>query len=203
MSGNFKVVNIKDIPQEEVLEFCKSAYHSKSDPAHVNMWRQDWQDQKETLPYHLYVGNRFNKEKGIFYALKIDDKIEVVSGAYISDFHPGIVLGGVRTWVNEEHRGKYLTGKYLLSKQYQWAKSIQAQMFCISFNEYNKNMINFVKRAGFGRVKNRTADMAFYNGVHEAPFPVNIQYTKQWVVYDLIDKNFEFDWNSIKWSEEN
>jgi hypothetical protein len=33
--------------------------------------------------------------------------------------------------------------------------------------------------------------------MEEVNFPVTIQYTPQWVIYEKIDKDFEFDWGSI------
>lgn len=187
------------INQEEFFDFLKHASMETDHPASVNMWSNDWENDAATLPYLLYKKKRFTQPKGEFYVLKIDNKIEAVSGVYISDFDSNVVLGGVRAWVNKLYRGKYLTGKYLLSRHYQWAKEHNAKMFFVSFNEYNKNMIKFVKRSGLGRVKNRTPDMAFYNGVNEAPFPLNIQHTKQWVVYDKIDPNYNFNFEKIKW----
>jgi hypothetical protein len=37
----------------------------------------------------------------------------------------------------------------------------------------------------------------FYNGAIEVKFPVTIQYTKQWVLYEKLDPRFEFDWQII------
>lgn len=196
---NTEVLTLDCVGQKEFFNFLKTSSLEIDHPASTNMWSEDWETDNTTLPYLIYKKKRFSDPKGEFYILKINGKIEAVSGVYISDFDNNVALGGVRAWVNKEYRGKYITGKYLLSKHYQWAKDNGAKLFFVSFNEYNKNMIKFVKRSGFGRTKNRTPDMAFYRGVYEAPFPLNIQYTKQWVVYDKIDPNYEFDFEKIKW----
>ena len=37
----------------------------------------------------------------------------------------------------------------------------------------------------------------FYIGLEEVNFPVIIQYTPQWVIYEKLDKDFKFDWASL------
>ena len=72
----------------------------------------------------------------------------------------------------------------------------------ISFNEYNKNLIQVFKRRRFGenkdRINNRQPHHLFYNEMNEPKFPVIIQYTKQWIIYEKLDPSFDFDWTSIK-----
>ena len=38
----------------------------------------------------------------------------------------------------------------------------------------------------------------FYNNFNEVEFPVTIQYTKQWIIYEKLDPNFDFNWISIQ-----
>lgn len=197
-----KVYKLEDIDKEEFFEFCKSASLQNTNPAHANMWHDDWKNNPETLPYLLYVKNRFTEPKGQFHVLKIDNKIVAVSGVYISDFDDRVAIGAVRAWATDEYRAKFVIGQYILPQQLKWAKEKSCALFFLTFNEYNKNLINIVKRTGFGRAKNRTSDMLFYNGVHEAPFPCKIQYTKQWVVYDILDADYEFNWSKIRWQGE-
>ena len=48
------------------------------------------------------------------------------------------------------------------------------------------------------RINKREPKNLFYNGMEEVKFPVIIQYTPQWVIYEKLDKSFSFDWESIK-----
>lgn len=195
-----KIYKLEDISREEFFDFLQKSKNNK-DLASKNMWDDNWELKTETLPFLIYKKKRLIEPKGQFYILKIDNKIVAVSGVYISDFDIRIAIGSVRAWALEEYRGKFLIGKYLLPEQLKWAKEKNCAMFFLTFNDYNKKLINIVKRTGFGRMKKRTPDMLFYNGVNEAPFPCEIQYTKQWVVYDIIDKNYCFDWNKIKYKD--
>ena len=40
----------------------------------------------------------------------------------------------------------------------------------------------------------------FYNGLKELEYPVNIQNTKQYVIYENLVE-YTYDWESIKWKE--
>jgi hypothetical protein len=75
------------------------------------------------------------------------------------------------------------------------------KMIALSFNEYNKNIIQIFKRVRLGekpgRTNNREPKHLFYNGLQEVKFTVTIQYTQQWVIYEQLDNSFEFDWNTL------
>ena len=59
---------------------------------------------------------------------------------------------------------------------------------------------NIFLRNGFGVQKNRQEDSLFYTGVHQVDFPVTIKHTKQWVIYQKLDENWDFDYRQIKHS---
>jgi hypothetical protein len=48
------------------------------------------------------------------------------------------------------------------------------------------------------RINKREPKNLFYNGVDEVGFPVTIQYTPQWVIYEQLDSSFDFDWSTLK-----
>ena len=55
---------------------------------------------------------------------------------------------------------------------------------------------------GVSIAKKRNPNSMFYKGVNEVDFPCNIQYTKQWVIYDKIDPEYTPDWHAIKWTHQ-
>jgi hypothetical protein len=75
------------------------------------------------------------------------------------------------------------------------------KMIALSFNEYNKNIIQIFKRNRLGekpgRINSREPHNIFYSGLHEVNFPVTIQYTRQWIIYEKIDNTFNFDWSKL------
>ncbi len=184
---------------DSFFEFCKAASLEIDQPAAANMWHDNWIDENYTLPYILFKDNRFKNPKGEFFILKHDDLIIGCSGVYISDFNPQIGILGCRTWVSSKYRNQSLVRDYLLPAQREWAKDRNAFAVGLTFNDYNKNLINTWKRVRLG--EKRTARQPyhlFYNNFNEVDFPVTIQYTKQWIIYEKIDPNFEFDWISIQ-----
>jgi hypothetical protein len=187
----------------EFFNFLKTESLEISQPASTNLWAEDPKSNCHTLLYILTNTTRFNGVNGDFYILYDNDKIVACSGVYISEFSKDVAIAGVRTWVNKEYRHLALNKEYLLAEQKKWAIAKNAKIIALSFNEYNKNIIQIFKRTRLGetseRIKNRKTKHMFYNGLQEVKFPVTIQYTKQWVIYEELNSEFTFDWNTIKW----
>jgi len=187
--------------KDEILEYCRNAFEEKSEPSHVNMWHEDWENVNSTLPYLLYNSSRFSDGNGdIFVLFDNNDNILAVSGVNISEFDNNVALGGVRTWLNKDMRGQFVIGRYLLPIQLKWATEVGCKTVALTFNDYNKRLIPYFARSGFGIQKKRNPGSMFYNGQHILDFPVTINYTKQWVVYHKIDETYSPDWNSIKYT---
>ena len=187
----------KDI-EDQFFKFCKEA-SLQDDPAAINMWADDWQSQLHTLPYILVNSNRYAKPNGEFFLVLYDSEIVGCSGIYFSEFNHLVALAGCRTWVNTAHRNKSLLREVILPAQKKWAQDRNASAVGLTFNEYNKNLINTWKRTRLGehRLPRQTHHL-FYNSFNEVDFPVVIQYTKQWIIYEKLDPNFDFDWISIQ-----
>ena len=120
----------------------------------------------------------------------------------INPFNNQIALAGVRTWVKNEYRHLSLNKEYLLVEHKKWCIGHDIKLIALSFNDYNKNIIEIFKRNRLGekneRINKREPKNLFYNGIEEFEFPVIIQYTPQWVIYEKLDKNFNFNWESVK-----
>lgn len=184
--------------QEDFFKFCKEA-SLQNDPAAVNMWSDDWPVQSHTLPYILTNTNRYLSPNGEFFIILDNSKIIGCSGIYLSDFNSQIALAGCRTWINKEYRNKSLPREILLPAQKKWAQDCNASAVGLTFNEYNKNLINTWKRVRLGEQRSpRESHHLFYSNFNEVDFSVTIQYTKQWVIYEKLDPTFNFDWTSIQ-----
>lgn len=186
---------------EKFFSFLKNESHS-ADPAAENMWSDDWEDKPHTLPYILCNTERFRNASGAFHLILFGDEIIGCSGVYISTFCDNFSLAGSRTWVTPSHRNKSMLKDTVLIEHKKWSISNGIGAVGLCFNEYNKNIIQIFKRARLGervsRVSIRQPENLFYNGLNEVLFPVTIQHTKQWVIYEKIDPNFEFDWTGIR-----
>lgn len=177
----------------------------KTETASVNMWNTNWENEPHTLPYILEHTDRFFESRGNFDILYDHGKIIACGGVYKSQFDSEIALAGVRTYINPSHRNKSLLREYLLPYHKEWAKRNNCKIVALSFNEYNKNIVEIFKRRRLGeqldRVNTRKHKHLFYNGLNEVEFPVVVQNTKQYLIYEKLDKTFDFDWESIKWQE--
>jgi hypothetical protein len=196
--NNYHIIN-----KNMILSYCKNAFEEKTEPSHVNMWSDDWQNNNAVFPYLIYISDRFKHNNGdMFVLLDDDNNIIALSGVNISEFDSNVALGGVRTWLNKDMRGKFVIGRNLLPIQLKWAKEHKMKIIALTFNDYNKRLIPYFKRSGFGIEKKRDIDSMFYNGQHHVDFPVTINYTKQWIIYHKIDESYEPDWKSIRFFED-
>lgn len=179
---------VTDVSHDDFIMFCKQAAEETSQPASTNM---------KSL---FDVLGRF--DDGEFNFLLDNGKIIGCGGVYVSDFSKHISLAGTRTWINKEYRHKNLVRDYLLPRHKQWSIERGCKQVAICFNEYNKNMRKIFFRNRLGeensRIFQRQPKHLFYSNINEVPFAVNIQYTPQWVLYEKLDPNWEFNWTDIK-----
>jgi hypothetical protein len=183
---------------QDFFNFCKTASLETAQLAAVNMWADDWEIQSHTLPYTIFIANRFLEPKGEFFLLKDKDVIIGCSGIYISEFSKDVAIAGCRTWIIPTYRNQSLSREYFLPVQKQWAIEYGCKAIALTFNDYNKNIINIWKRNRFGETRTqRQPHHIFYNNFNELPYPINIQYTKQWLIYEQLHNDFDFNWQSI------
>ena len=178
--------------------FLKEANLELDQPAHENMWDDNWKNKNNTLPYLLEYTNRFTS--GGKYNVVFDrDQIVGCSGVYTSAFCKELAIVGTRTWVAKNYRHFSIAREVLLPAEKSWAIENNFKAIAICFNDYNKNLTKIWKRVRFGEKRTpRQSHHIFFNGVNELEFPVTIQYTKQWIMYEKLDPTFDFNWTSIK-----
>ncbi len=197
---SYSIRPFESVDNEHFFNFCQQAFLDVAQPAHTNMWSDTWQTDTHTLPYLLEIEKRFSDPNGKFFVIYYNDDIVGCSGIYQSDFNQHICIAGIRSWINSSHRGKFLLGRYLFPEQVRWAKQNSYKQIALTFNEYNRSLKNIFLRNGLGVQKNRQEDSLFYTGVHQVDFPVTIKHTKQWVIYQKLDENWDFDYSQIKHS---
>jgi len=201
MKEPYAVKTFETIDKDQFYRFCQQEFLDTTQPAHVNMWGDNWQTETHTLPYLLEKEQRFTEPNGKFFVLFYENNIVGCSGVYRSDFNQHICLAGIRSWINSKYRGRFLLGRYLFPEQVRWAKHRGFKQVAVTFNDYNVNLKNIFLRNGVGVKKNRQEDSLFYTGVHQVDFPVTIKHTKQWMLYQKLDPVWHFDYTTIKHSD--
>jgi hypothetical protein len=190
--------NLNVIQKEIFFNFMKEARKETTQPAHTNMWDDDLQNKNNSFPYVLEKTDRF-KIGGKYHIAFDNNTIVGCSGIYTSAFCPELAIAGTRTWIHKDYRNKSIARNVLLPAEKAWAIENKFKAIAICFNDYNKNMLNIWKRVRFGEKRTpRQSHHLFYNGVNELEFPVTIQYTKQWIMYEKLDPSFGFDWDIIR-----
>jgi hypothetical protein len=189
---------LSTIQRDAFFNFLKEARKETSQPANENMWDDNWTDKDNTLPYLLEYTSRFTTG-GKYHVIFDKDKVIGCSGIYTSAFCKDLAIAGTRTWVAKNYRHLSIAREILLPAEKLWAVENKFKAIAICFNDYNKNIIKIWKRVRLGEKRTpRQSHHLFFNGVNEPEFPVIIQYTKQWIMYEKLDPTFDFDWLSIK-----
>jgi hypothetical protein len=173
------------------------------DLAKSNMYDVDWNNKPNTLPYILTYTDRFKDNSGELNILFDNDDVVAVSGVYMSNFSEYISIAGVRTFIDSKHRHNTRSIiRQLLHRHKDWSIEHNCKIVIVTFNEYNKNLINLFKRCGVSDSLldiPRSDNHMFNKEIHEVEFPCNIQHTKQYVFYEKLDESFSFDWSELKY----
>jgi hypothetical protein len=193
--------NLSKIEKEHFYIFLEST-QLEHKPANINMWHNDWANKNNTLPFILEKTDRFNPENGEYYVLFDQSTVVACSGVYRSNFSADIAIAGVRTWVNKNYRNISILREHLLPAQKKWCQEKNIKIIALTFNDYNKNLIQVFQKRRLGETKERITTRQphhlFCNNLIKVEFPVVIQYTKQWAIYEILDSTFNFDWKSIE-----
>jgi hypothetical protein len=195
----FSFSELSDNQKNTFFNFCQIQSFEKNQPASVNMWSNNWQIDPQTLMYVLNYTDRFNYPNGDFTIVYDNDNIVACGGVYKSSFCNDLAIAGCRTWVEKNYRNKTVAREFLLPEHKKWAVKNNYKAIALSFNFYNKNIIHTWKRKRAGEIRFlRKPYHLFYNNFNEIEFSLNIQHTEQWIIYEKLDLNFEFDWDTIK-----
>jgi hypothetical protein len=174
-------------------------------PAMENMYSPSWRTESHTLRHLLEVDNVFAKNHGAYYVLLDDDKFVASGGVHFSEWSNNIAMGGIRTWVHTDYRNKFLAADYILPACKKWAVKNGCNIITLTFNEYNKNLIKTWTRIRAGenktRIRQRKSKHIFYNNLVAIDYPLEINYTKQWLIYENLSEIFDFNWQEIKWKD--
>ncbi len=202
----YKVKKYNKLTKSELQSFWNTIElecQKDSSPAMVNMHSKNWPTENNTLRYILEVENKFNP--GEYFVLFDGPQPVASGGVYFSEWTNEIAMAGIRTWAHTEHRNKLLVAQYILPACKAWAVKNKCKSITLTFNEYNKNLIKVCIRTRAGesatRITGRTPKRLFYNGATVVDFPLEINYTKQWLIYENLDNEFLFDWGKIKWRD--
>lgn len=194
------IVNYYDLDKLQhnaFVKFLQECSKETDQPAHNNMYDKNWETKNSTLLYILEKTDRF--KNGLFNILFDNYGVVACSGIYQSNFCSDIVLAGTRTWINKHYRNKQIPREILLPHEKAWAIRNRYKAIGLCFNEYNKNIIEifYRKRLGESRTERKPHHL-FYNGVNKVDFPITVQYTKQYIIYEILDESFCFDWSTIQ-----
>jgi hypothetical protein len=179
-----------------IIDYCKDYYNHKDSLAGAeNIYHENWEEKSNTLPYLIYKSNQFKENGDFFIKLYCDNKVQKVamtSGVYISDFDKNVAVINVRFSVAPFYLGVTSWFKKPMTPYVtNWAIKNNCKAVLVTVNEYNRKILPVLVRTG----------LSTDNKVEILPFPIYYKYTKQYCCYSYIDKNYEIDWECLKYKE--
>lgn len=187
-------------PIEIFNDFLSAAEYDDS-PAAINMVMHDWENRPNSFLYKLYVEKIYDKVNRGAYLLHHDSDGSVISGTGLSSWttDDNVSLFFSRSYVVPKHRGTapHRFGKNVWLLQ-QYAKEYNYKAAVITVNDYNKRYVSTTHK-----LNTTEKDYTVINGEHYTktgrkflktdlyPNPVMINFTPQWVVYHMLDEDYE------------
>jgi hypothetical protein len=204
----YRIASYQNLSAEEKVKFfkfCENESKETSQLSAINMWNENWDSKENTLLHLLEKTKKFHRNRGEMFILYYCDQVIACGGVCKSNISDLIAIGGVRMWITKEHRNNSILREYLLPVHKKWAIARGYKQLALSFNEYNKNIIQIFKRTRLaeksGRIESRQPHHLFYSGLNEVPFPIMLYKSKQWVIYEALDPDWKFDWSAYEFIE--
>lgn len=183
-------------------DFCEDSYSDTRD-SKVNYHTDDWENNPASLLYKIYIEKVYDREnRGAYIGMLMDNKIVCAAGINQYNVDNNVALYLTRAYTRLSYRGntkllKHQMSYALLDKiiEYDYLAAM------ISFNEYNlklrqsvyniNNLDNFPDHV--------CIDNRYYKhvaGTQILPmkmydYPITLNYTKQYLLYFMIDKSYE------------
>ena len=187
-----KIVDSNNVDLNKLIVFCKDAIDD-SIPGSVNLDTVNWENKPHTLLHTLIKEKRFNSEsRSNYLLLEKGDHYIAGSGFYPLKNDHNVCILSTRTYVIKTERGKLLNGYFLLPEQIKLAKELNYKSLILTFNEYNLWLKKSIHRASFNQSKFAGLKIPdSYKNWKPLDYPVTIQYTKQWCLYQHLDDSYD------------
>jgi GNAT superfamily N-acetyltransferase len=156
------------------------------DPAAKNYDIVDWHHKNDTLLYAFFNKKRFD----VFNILHHNGTPIAMSGAYVFNHVPII---GVRTFTHPDYRGggHWCQARHILPAQIDYYENLGYKKVWLTFNSYNKKLINFLKRMSEGKASHMGGGpKTIYKNLKWYDEPQVIQYTDQ-IIAELIIEDYK------------
>jgi len=175
----------------DIISLCAENRHLK------NFTDVDYRNNPKSLLYKFVCTDTFSENNGAYLLLYENNELVHMSGVNKSEFSDKIYICGVRTLTKKSHQHQLLMSQYMLPAQEAIVKVLGGKMRIFCFED-GGSLYNIVKKGKFNLfLQNQAVKYNVYEGLTPYNIPVNINHTKHYILYKLLDKDFVFDWEKI------
>lgn len=188
----------------DVITFCKNAKND-SRPAAENMRLENYQERSHCLMHKLIVQKEYDTGG---YGLLYRNKEAVTGGGfYQTKWHDQLYMSGVRSYTipGIKQGLNYLQGE-LWHAQLDKITELGGKVAMSSYNDYNAYLIDtLIKINDPANWKTSFCENGLWyrkpgrriTPMRKISHPVTYNYTKQWIMYCLIDPDFDAEFQDI------
>jgi len=178
---------------QSIIEFCDS----NSNDSNYRYQHHTFEQDKNNWYTLMFKEGRFLKDIGGLCVAYEGDNIIAISGYSQSDINPNIFIGGIRTLKAVDHRDFSTIIEYIIP--YQRQTIIDRGGRCVIFLIETEKQASFYRLARNMSVRKRikNEDRNYYTTFSTLDYPIHINNSILNVVYEYLDPNYKFDWQSL------
>jgi hypothetical protein len=126
---------------------------------------------------------RWRKDQGQIGILRHQKLIIGVSCVEHGNLHQSLSIGGVRCWLDRQHRSKNLMSRFLLDSNIQWSQQHGKIGMLLTFNDYNKWIYTAALRPQHGRAAGISSVWSnWWKDIMVIKNPLMVRNVPQWCV---------------------
>jgi len=190
--------SISELDIFQIVQFCDENGDSSNylyQHHNLDQPKNNWYDV-------MFKEKRFSKVQGGLCLLYFNDDLVGISGYNQTEFSSDIWISGARTLIHKEHRNNVLISSYIVPYQIKAILKRNGKCVLWLFDAHNtKTIFKIVKKGKLNVLLQNKLDFfkeTAYTDLKMLEYPIIINNTLQNVIYQYLDPEYTFDWNSLE-----
>ena len=176
---------------DDIFKFCQKAHReTKLKQTIKNMSPVNWEENKESLLYRIYVKGFFDNEKGMLTLVYYNNELISLSG--VESYSNDVAIMAKRYFVLRAYRPYPFLHNFMLDPQLEWALKRKFKVALLTINEYQKNTVfSLIKRSKENKafILGKKIKMPKYKDFTIHPEIVKLNNSFQYILYKDLEES--------------